>query len=452
MTRISRRSITGICIAVLIVAFCVSPQFRSVYGLPPHMRIIEGESAIFTVNFPLTVTINHDNDQSLRLKSPTPVYSVSKSVALEPVKLGKSIVEFKLLGFIPVRTVEVDVLPPIKLVPGGHSIGVVLHSHGVIVVGNSPIKTEDGLYVNPAKDSGINVGDIILSINGTPVQSDSQVAEIIDSNGQENSPLNLMIKRNDESLQIAIKPVLCDETKRYRIGLFVRDSAAGVGTLTFYEPKSNIYGALGHVISDSDTNQPIDCDQGKIVMATVSGIQHGKRGQPGEKIGVFIEEDKLLGDIQKNTQFGIYGQLNSSLPNDIYNNALPVASMNQVQIGYAEMLTVVNGQSIEKFAIEIQKVNLQASPEGKGLVIKITDPRLMELTGGIVQGMSGSPIIQNGKIVGAVTHVFVHDPTKGYGCFVDWMLMESGIIPKREKQTAKRLFSSHNKINLDFVA
>lgn len=452
MTRISRRSITGICIAVLIVAFCVSPQFRSVYGLPPHMRIIEGESAIFTVNFPLTVTINHDNDQSLRLKSPMPVYSISKSVALEPIKLGRSIVEFKLLGFIPVRTVEVDVLPPIKLIPGGHSIGVVLHSHGVIVVGNSPIKTSEGLYVNPAKDAGINVGDIILSINGIPVQSDSQVAEIIDRSGQEKGPLNLLIKRNDERLQITLNPVLCDETKRYRVGLFVRDSAAGVGTLTFYEPKSNIYGALGHVISDSDTNQPIDCDQGKIVMATVSGIQHGKRGQPGEKIGVFIEEDKLLGDIQKNTQFGIYGQLNTSLPNEIYNNAIPVASMNQVQTGYAEMLTVVDGQSIEKFAIEIQKVNLQASPEGKGMVIKIIDPRLMELTGGIVQGMSGSPIIQNGKIVGAVTHVFVHDPTKGYGCFVDWMLMESGIIPKRDKQTAKRLFSIHKKIDIKLAA
>lgn len=452
MTRISRRSIVGICIAVLIVAFSISPQFRNIYGLPPHMRIIEGESAIFTVNFPLTVAINHDNDQSLRLRLPTPVYTISKSVALEPVKLGKSVVEFKLLGVIPVRTVEVDVLPAIKLVPGGHSIGVVLHSNGVIVVGNSPVKTVDGQYVNPAKDAGVDVGDIILSINGTPVQSDNQVAEIIDGCGENKQPLNLLIKRNDERLHITINPILCADTKRYRIGLFVRDSAAGVGTLTFYEPNSNIYGALGHVISDSDTNQPIECDQGKIVMATVSGIQHGKRGQPGEKIGVFIEEDKLLGNIQKNTQFGIYGQLNAPLPNEVCNEAIPVASMNQVKTGYAEMLTVVNGQTIEKFAIEIQKVNLQDAPEGKGIVIKVTDPRLIEKTGGIVQGMSGSPIIQNGKIIGAVTHVFVHDPTKGYGCFVDWMLMESGIIPKKDKQTAKRLFAADRKINAKLIA
>ncbi|MPN50825.1 SpoIVB peptidase [bioreactor metagenome] len=129
------------------------------------------------------------------------------------------------------------------------------------------------------------------------------------------------------------------------------------------------------------------------------------------------------------------------LNNDLYSEGIPIASMNQVQTGYAEMLTVVEGQTIERFAIEIQKINLQDSPESKGLVIKVIDPRLLERTGGIVQGMSGSPIIQNGKIVGAVTHVFVHDPTKGYGCFIDWMLMESGIIPQKEKQTSKRLFT-----------
>jgi len=436
------RSIVGMCIAVLIVAFASSPQFRNIYGLPPHMRIIQGEAALFTVNYPLTVTVTHDLDHSIRLKSPASGTSViSRPVFLEPVKLGRATVEFKLLGFIPIRTVQVDVLPPVKLVPGGHSIGVVLRSHGVIVVGNSPIQNAEGQYVTPAKDAGINVGDIILSINGIPVQSDNQVAEIIDNCGQNKQPLSVLLKRSNENIMINLFPVLCNETKRYRIGLFVRDSAAGVGTLTFYESNSRTYGALGHIITDSDTNQPIECEQGKIVPATVSGIQHGKRGHPGEKIGVFIEEDQLLGNIQKNTQFGIYGQLSAELMNELYPEAMPIASMNQIHTGYAEMLTVVEGQTIEKFSIEIQKINLQDYPEGKGLVIKVIDPRLLERTGGIVQGMSGSPIIQNGKIIGAVTHVFVHDPTKGYGCFIDWMLMESGIIPKKEKQTARKLFT-----------
>ncbi|HMM21283.1 MAG TPA: SpoIVB peptidase [Selenomonadales bacterium] len=435
----NRRSALGLLIAVLVVAFCLSPQFRAIYQLPPHMRIIEGETAIFTVNFPMILTVNHD--QTFRIQSPLTGFSFSQPVSLEPVKLGRATVEFKLLGLIPVRTVQVDVLPPIKLVPGGHSIGVVLHSQGVIVVGNSPVLTDTGQNATPAKDAGMAVGDVILSINGTPVHSDAQVAEIIDSTGREHQPVDLLVKRGDSRINLSVTPVLCSETKRYRVGLFVRDSAAGVGTLTFYDPQTNTYGALGHVITDSDTNQPIDCEQGKIVMATVSGIQQGKRGQPGEKIGLFIEEDQILGNIQKNTQFGIYGQLTAPLAAKSKEEALPVASMSQVQTGPAEILTVVDGQQIEHFRIEIQKVNLQETPEGKGLVIKVTDPRLLEKTGGIVQGMSGSPILQNGRIVGAVTHVFVHDPTRGYGCFVDWMLMESGLIPKKEKHAARRLFT-----------
>ena len=440
MTNIKFRSILGVCISVLIIAFCLSPQFRTIYGLPPHIRIIQGEIASFNVNFPLTLSINPAFEESIKAQSPMSNYTLSKPVFLETLKLGNSTVEFKLLGIVPIKTVQVDVLPSMKLVPGGNSIGVVLHSRGVIVVGNSPINTNGG-QVTPAKDGGINIGDVILSINGIAVQSDSQVAEVIDRSGKEQGMLDIILKRGDKQINISIKPVLCDDTKRYRIGLFVRDSAAGVGTLTFYDPKSHDYGALGHIITDSDTNQPIDCEQGKIVAAKVSGIQHGLRGQPGEKIGVFIDEDHLLGNIQKNTKFGIYGKLAENISNDLYSEAIPVASMNQIQIGSAEMLTVINGQTIERFSIEIQKINLQESPEGKGLVIKVTDPILLEKTGGIVQGMSGSPILQNGKIVGAVTHVFVHDPTRGYGCFIDWMLMEVGTIPRNENRITRNLFT-----------
>ncbi|SMC58626.1 stage IV sporulation protein B [Sporomusa malonica] len=425
-----------------IFAFCLSPQFRSIYGLPMHIRIIEGETALFDVNLPLTVNVRQD-DVSIRVQTyeSLPIIALSRPVSLEPVKLGQSTVEFKLFGIIPFRTVQVDVLPPIKLIPGGHSIGVVLRSQGVIVVGNSPVLNMQGQYVTPAKDAGIAIGDVIISINGIPVQSDTQVAEIIDESGKSKRSVDILLKRTEGQQHVSVSPALCHDTKRYRIGLFVRDSAAGVGTLSFYEPESKIYGALGHIITDSDTNQPIDCEQGKIVLATVSGIQQGKRGHPGEKIGVFIEEDQLLGNISKNTPFGIYGELNSKLLNERYPQAIPIASMSQIQVGPAEMLTVVDGQTIEQFTIEIQKINLQEAPESKGLVIKVTDPKLIEKTGGIVQGMSGSPIIQNGKIVGAVTHVFVHDPTSGYGCFVDWMLMESGIIPKKGRQTARKLFT-----------
>lgn len=445
MSGINRRSAFGLLLAVLIVAFCLSPQFRTVYEMPPHLRIIEGEPSVFTVTFPWTMTVDHD--QTVRVRAPREGFA--QPVSLEPVRLGQATVEFRLLGLIPVRTVQVDVLPPVKLVPGGHSIGVVLRSQGVIIVGHSPVTGPDGQTRSPAKEAGVTVGDVILSINGVPVQSDVQVAEIIDAGGQAGRPADMLLKRGESRLNMTVPPLFCQETRRYRIGLFVRDSAAGVGTLTFYEPASGTYGALGHVITDSDTNQPIDCNQGKIVMATVSGIQHGRRGQPGEKIGVFIEEDQVLGSIEKNTPFGIYGHLSAHPPHNLYAAGIPVASMSQARLGPAEILTVVDGQQIEKFAIEIQRINLQETPEGKGLVIKITDPRLIELTGGIVQGMSGSPILQNGKIIGAVTHVFVHDPTRGYGCFVDWMLMESGLAPKKDRQSARKLFTLSGRTAVD---
>ena len=439
------RPLIGLFFATLIIAFSVSPQFRHIYSLPQHMRIIEGEKTLLTVNFPLTVTVSQTaGHQTLRLQSPLIVESVlTRPVAMETLQSGSAKVNFKLFGLIPVRSVDVDVVPTLSIVPGGHSIGVILHSQGVNVVGISPVLNEKDEYLTPAKDSGIAVGDSILSINGSPIESDAQAAEVIDRSGKNKQSVDILIKRGDTRLNLNVNPVLCKDTHRYRIGLFIRDSAAGVGTLTYYEPGTKSYGALGHIISDSDTNLPIDCQRGKIVLATVSGIHQGKRGHPGEKIGVFIEENQLLGDIQKNTSFGIYGQLTTVIQNEIYSKAIPVASMSQVTPGSAEMLTVVNGQEIQRFSIEIQKINYQDYPEGKGLVIKVTDQELLEKTGGIVQGMSGSPIIQNGRIIGAVTHVFVHDPTRGYGCFIDWMLMESGLLPKKDKHVARHLFSYH---------
>lgn len=435
------RFCTGISLILLIISFTVSAQFRQIYALPSQMRIMQGETALFQVNYPLTVNVSADLNHSINLNAKGSDDFFSRPVFLEPVQLGQATVDFKLLGFIPIKQVQVDILPPLKMVVGGQSIGVVLHSNGVIVVGSSAVLSENDSYVDPAKAAGIQVGDVILEINQRKVNTDREVAEIIDASGNEQKKLELLLRRDNETIAVQVSPVLCQETKRYRIGLFVRDRAVGVGTLTFFDPVTYAYGALGHVITDSDTNQAIECKDGKIVPATVSGIQSGKVGHPGEKIGSFIEADEVIGNIEKNTNFGIYGKVNSETSKYIYSEPLDVASMNQIEPGYAEMLTVVDGQTVERFAINIEKINMQEYPEGKGLVIKVTDERLLAKTGGIVQGMSGSPIIQNGKLVGAVTHVFVHDPTKGYGCFMDWMLMEGGIIPKKNPQEMPQLFT-----------
>jgi stage IV sporulation protein B len=206
-----------------------------------------------------------------------------------------------------------------------------------------------------------------------------------------------------------------------------------VGTLTFFEPNTLIYGALGHVIADAETSQQIAQGEGKIINASIQGIQQARRGQPGEKIGIFTDSQIILGDIQKNTQAGIFGVLKSRLDNELYPHPLPVAFAHQVETGPARMLTVVDQEKIESFAIEITKIVPQRLPSGKNLVIQITDPRLLSLTGGIVQGMSGSPIIQKNRLVGAVTHVFVNEPTKGYGILAEWMLMETDLLQLEEK-------------------
>lgn len=342
-------------------------------------------------------------------------------------------IEFKLFNAIPIRTVQFDELPPVKVVPGGQSIGASLHSKGVMVVGYSPIQSVSGLSF-PAKDAGVQIGDVILRINDTYMCTENQLAETIHSAGKNGQSLKVLLQRGSQVFSLYVSPQLCPETVRYRIGLYVRDGATGIATLSFYDPASGVYGAIGHRITDSDTLQPVHSEDGNVVLASVQSIQPGKFGRPGEKIGIFANGDTILGDIQKNTEFGIYGRLSYLPQNDLYPEAIPVASRMQIKTGYAEILTVIEYNIVERFSIEIEKVNTQDYPTSKGLVIRVTDPRLLSRTGGIVQGMSGSPIIQNGKLVGAVTHVFISDPIKGYGCFADWMLMEGGLIPKPERK------------------
>jgi stage IV sporulation protein B len=211
------------------------------------------------------------------------------------------------------------------------------------------------------------------------------------------------------------------------MGLYIRDSAAGVGTLTFYEPESKKYGALGHVISDMDTGKPIAIGEGHVVQSSVTSIEKGRNGAPGEKYAIFRNEKVKLGNIEKNTPFGIFGTMNQLPENALETTPIPIAFGEQVKAGPAEIYTVVDGQKVEKFKIEIVNVIPQKYPATKGLILKVTDPVLLKKTGGIVQGMSGSPIIQDGKLVGAVTHVFVNDPTSGYGTYIEWMLQDAGI-------------------------
>ncbi|MFZ5688171.1 MAG: SpoIVB peptidase [Bacillota bacterium] len=420
---------------LVISGLCLSPQAQSLITLPEEQRITVGER--FNLNIPKTghlyeaidVRIQHTSGQTEKYKLDL---SSPHSIIKEP---GKIKLDLRLFNVIPLKQISVEVIPETKVYPGGHSIGVVLPSSGVLVTGYSQIINEKGQKVCPAKEVDIRPGDIILEINGQKILNDKHAAKLISTYSADGAKLKIL--RGKKELSIVVRGEQCSQNKDYRIGLFIRNCAAGVGTLTFFHPITLVYGALGHVITGEGLNQ-LDVNGGRIVMAGIHGIQPGQKGRPGEKIGFFMDEEKSTGSILNNTPFGIFGFLNKPL---IERNMkpLPVAFAYQVKPGKAEILTVIKENEIERFSITIEKVFSQRKPDNKGMIIKVDDPKLLAITGGIIQGMSGSPIIQNGRLVGAVTHVFVNDPTRGYAVLAEWMLLEAEYLVSQTKR-AKALF------------
>ena len=333
--------------------------------------------------------------------------------------------QFSLGGIIPVKSVELKVVEPVYVIPCGQSIGILLQTDGVTVVGHSPVLDEQGRALYPAKEAGLIMGDFITDINGTLITNDYQVAELINELGKVGETIKIKYTRNKQVMECQLEAVYCADTGSFRIGLYIRDNTAGVGTLTFYDPASGKYGALGHMISDLNDRGAAGDNKGSIVRANIQGIKSGTIGAPGEKMGVFVSSD-WNGTIEKNSTFGIFGQIDSEPEGGHFAEAIPVAFSNEIETGAAEIYTVISGEQVEKYKINIVKILHNYRSSGKGLVIEITDERLLEQTGGIVQGMSGSPIVQNGKLVGAVTHVFINNPQKGYGCLAEWMIEEAG--------------------------
>nr|WP_237049373.1 SpoIVB peptidase [Lentibacillus amyloliquefaciens] len=337
---------------------------------------------------------------------------------------------------MPQNKADASAPEDIKVVPGGQSIGVQLHTLGVLVVGHHQVKGENG-SVSPGEDASIEVGDVILKINGEEVKEMEDVKPFVKKAGESDKQLDVTVKRDDETIETKLDPVKDKKEDEYRIGLYIRDSAAGIGTMTFYDPKTKNYGALGHVISDMDTQKPIEIHNGSIVRSNVTSIEKGNNGTPGEKQAKFSMKDEKIGNITKNSPFGIFGQLNKPIKNGKYDKPMPIALSHEVKEGPAKILTVLEDEKVKAFDVKVVSSVPQKFPAKKGMVIQITDDELLNETGGIVQGMSGSPIIQEGKVIGAVTHVFVNDPTSGYGVHIEWMLEEAGISVKNEEEEDK---------------
>ncbi|MBC2722380.1 SpoIVB peptidase [Desulfosporosinus sp.] len=362
--------------------------------------------------------------------SSSPTVSVSSGMSATQIS-ERLEVSYKLFGIFPLRSAEVEVMNPMKLIPGGQSIGVTLQTKGVMVVGQAPVVDKNGKDSFPAKEAGIQVGDILLKIENQEVKTDQEVSNAINLAGKQKGSANVLFKHEDQIVEKTVHPIFCVETGRYRIGLFVRDEAAGVGTLSFLDPVSKLYGALGHVITDADTNQKIEVYNGKIIGSTIYAIEKGKRGHPGEKIGSFIPNSAFSGTIERNTMTGIFGRMSGQIENPYFKEAIPVGWESDIKVGPAKIYTVIQGEKIEEFDVNIDRV-MHNRTDSKNMIVRVTDPRLLEVTGGIIQGMSGSPIVQNGKLIGAVTHVFVNDSQRGYGVFIQNMLNDSNQLTKKE--------------------
>lgn len=326
--------------------------------------------------------------------------------------------KLRLFGLIPLKEVEVKVIDEENVYPIGVPIGIYVKTDGVLVAGMGNIKTPDGNEVCPCENV-LQTGDYILAVNDESV---SKKGEIIDKiKASEGGEVIMSIRRNGQISKVKVTPVL-NNVNEYQIGIWIRDSAQGIGTLTYIDEK-NGFGALGHGINDIDTSELMEIDYGGLYETQIVSIKKGTSGEPGEISGVIrFVEDAKEGIIQLNTPNGIYGVMNMTLDGENYEGRLyPVALKQEIKTGKAGILCTINGET-DMYDIEIKEIDFSQSEGNRGLVIEITDPRLLAQTGGIIQGMSGSPIIQDDKFVGAVTHVFVNDPTKGYGIFAETML------------------------------
>lgn len=323
-------------------------------------------------------------------------------------------VELRLLGIIPIKTVNIQEIDEPLLVPCGTPFGIKLLTDGVIAVELSSFDTGHGI-ASPAVDAGIKTGDIIKTIDGKKILSNEDIANIIEES--EGKSLSVALVRNNSEMTVSVTPCKCSADNSYRIGMWVRDSSAGIGTLTFYDPENGSFAGLGHPVCDVDTGCIMPLYKGEVAEVTVNGVKKGKPGIPGELMGSF-SAGGAIGDLISNCENGLYGTLNGSVTDE---EPVKLGMRQEIETGKAYIYTTIDGKKAKKYEIIIEKIDLQDPDSGKNMIIKVTDEELLEKTGGIVQGMSGSPIIQNGKLIGAVTHVFVNNPAKGYAIFADTM-------------------------------
>ncbi len=392
LPRFSKKMIMWIpayILPILVVIFA-----WNYFMIPANMTFIEGHQYSCNTILPVSLAVNSDGNTA----------------------------DVKAFGLVTQKTIDVKVIPETKVVVSGKPIGVKMLSEGLLVTGFVGFIAEDNVYVSPARDSDIVLGDRIMSCNDKKIENADDFTEIL--NSLKGEPVKLKIKRNNSLIDVEINPVKASADGKYKLGIWVKDSIAGIGTLTFYSKETGFYGALGHGITDSETGSVFNLSKGLLLYADITGVAKGNPGVPGELKGIFLTGGKgiLAGNILLNNEEGIYGYLQEDSRSKLGGTEMLIGTASMVEEGQAKIISTVDDCGPKEYDICIEKVSLSKVGTTKGLVLKITDKELLEKTGGIVQGMSGSPIIQNGRLIGAVTHVMINDPTMGYGVFIESML------------------------------
>ena len=389
-------------------------------------------SMIFILNKTTDTSYKINRGEVLSIDTEIPVtvvYNGAKMSQSASEEVGESFsVDLKMFGVIPFSSATVEVVGEMYVAVLGNPFGMKIYTDGVLVIEISEVETKNGT-LNPAKDAGIKEGDYIKSVNGKSVSCNEDLSDIVINSG--GKTMNFEVIRNGEILHLNVEPQMDKENGVYRVGIWVRDSSAGIGTLTFYSPTSGIVCGLGHGICDGDTDTLLSVNSGELVGAEIVSVTKGASGSPGELKGKFTYE--TISDITLNSECGVYGVLKGEIQ---ISTLTEIALKQEIKEGEAQILCTVDGGSPQLYSCTIKKRNSALHSKTQNFIITVTDEELLSKTGGIVQGMSGSPVLQNGKLVGAVTHVLVDDPTKGYGIYAENMLSTIQDIAEEELKEA----------------
>lgn len=403
-------------IAIIIMSFIVYIYLCNITFLPSNIIIFQGEDVSLRTLAGITIRKN----KNIKMKSVEASNDIGASNSIN-ASSGSYEINLDLFGTIPVKEINVNVIERTKVIPCGDLIGVKMYSKGALVVGFSEVEGVDKKIYKPYESLDIKEGDIILEINETKISSTDELIEQVNKAcGKE---IKIKYTSEDETKTGMILPVK-NSSGEYKIGIWVRDATAGVGTLTFVEPSTGNFAALGHGIVDIDTGGIFNIANGQLVGSKLISIKKGEKNNPGEIRGI-VNSAELIGDISKNTNYGVFGHV-TKLNHNEYNNSTKydVALRSEIKEGEAELICELENDIKRSYKIKIEKVYTSNNYDNKSMLIKIVDERLVDKTGGIIQGMSGSPIIQNGKFIGAVTNVLVSDPTTGYAIFGDLMVKQ----------------------------